>query len=118
MQCDAGLSDWLNLKRREHADDEPEQPASHQLDRDGSYSAFRFFHNCFHFQCCQPASDGSGAAELKGGGNMALAREGGGMKGKRFRIGQRVQSACDPSQTFIVRKSRVPERIYFGANRW
>ena len=37
---------------------------------------------------------------------------------KKFRIGQRVQLACDPSETFVIRKSRIPERIYFGANRW
>ena len=37
---------------------------------------------------------------------------------KNFRIGQRVQSAEDVSHTFVIRKSRIPERIYFGANRW
>jgi hypothetical protein len=37
---------------------------------------------------------------------------------KNFRIGQRVQSAEDVSRVFVIRKSRKPERIYFGANRW
>ena len=37
---------------------------------------------------------------------------------KNFRIGQRVQSAEDVSRVFVIRKSRIPGRIYFGANRW
>jgi hypothetical protein len=37
---------------------------------------------------------------------------------KTFRIGQRVQSAEDVSRVFVIRKSRKPGRIYFGANRW
>jgi len=40
------------------------------------------------------------------------------MSKKSFRIGQRVQVAADPSQTFTIRQSKQPERIYFGANRW
>jgi hypothetical protein len=29
-----------------------------------------------------------------------------------------VQSAEDPTQTSVIRRSLVPERIYFGLNRW
>ena len=39
-------------------------------------------------------------------------------KRARFRIGQHVQSAADPTETFVIRRSLVPECIYFGANRW
>jgi hypothetical protein len=39
---------------------------------------------------------------------------------KKFRVGQRVQSACDATHTFVIDKSRVPERIYHekGTDRW
>jgi hypothetical protein len=39
-------------------------------------------------------------------------------KRARFRIGQHVQSSADPTETFVIRRSLVSERIYFGANRW
>ena len=39
---------------------------------------------------------------------------------KKFRVGQKVQSAFDPTHVFIIDKSRVPERIYHekGSDRW
>jgi hypothetical protein len=37
---------------------------------------------------------------------------------KNFRVGQRVQSAEDVSRVFVIRKSQIPARIFFGANRW
>jgi len=39
---------------------------------------------------------------------------------KKFRIGQTVQSIYDASQTFIIDKSLIPERIFHekGSNRW
>ena len=38
----------------------------------------------------------------------------------RFRVGQRVQLASDPTHTFVIDKSVVPERIFHekGSNRW
>lgn len=43
------------------------------------------------------------------------------MKSKRkFRVGQRVQSVYDVTHTFVIDKSRVPERIFRekGSDRW
>lgn len=39
---------------------------------------------------------------------------------KKFRVGQRVQLASDPTHTFVIDRSLVPERIYRekGSNRW
>ena len=39
---------------------------------------------------------------------------------KKFRIGQHVQSVYDASHTFIIDKSRIPDRIFHekGSNRW
>lgn len=38
----------------------------------------------------------------------------------KFRVGQRVQSASDPTHTFVIDKSLIPERIYHekGSDRW
>ena len=38
----------------------------------------------------------------------------------KFRIGQRVQLASDPTHTFVIDKSLVPERIFHekGSDRW
>lgn len=38
----------------------------------------------------------------------------------KFRIGQRVQLASDPTHTFVIDRSLVPERIFRekGSNRW
>ena len=43
------------------------------------------------------------------------------MKNKsRFRVGQCVQLASDPTLTFVIDRSLVPERIFHekGSNRW
>ena len=42
------------------------------------------------------------------------------MSKKKFRIGQRVQSAYDSSHIFVIDKSRIPDRIFHekGSNRW
>ncbi|SRR5882724_12153309 len=42
------------------------------------------------------------------------------MKAKKFRVGQTVQSIFDSTHTFVIDKSRVPERIYHekGSDRW
>ncbi|HWY05309.1 MAG TPA: hypothetical protein VNY24_00510 [Candidatus Acidoferrales bacterium] len=42
------------------------------------------------------------------------------MSKKKFRVGQKVQSVFDPTHTFVIDKSRVPERIYHekGSDRW
>ena len=39
---------------------------------------------------------------------------------KRFRTGQQVRSVYDPTHTFVIDKSAVPERIFHekGSNRW
>jgi hypothetical protein len=39
---------------------------------------------------------------------------------KEFRVGQTVQSVYDPTHTFVIDRSRVPERIFHekGSNRW
>jgi len=39
---------------------------------------------------------------------------------KKFRVGQRVQSVYDAANTFVIDKSRVPERIFHekGSDRW
>lgn len=38
----------------------------------------------------------------------------------RFRVGQRVQLASDPTHTFVIDRSLVPERIFRekGSHRW
>jgi hypothetical protein len=38
----------------------------------------------------------------------------------KFRVGQTVQSAYDPTHRFVIDESQVPERIYHekGSNRW
>lgn len=39
---------------------------------------------------------------------------------KKFRVGQRVQSAYDPTHVFVIDRSRLPQRIYHekGSARW
>ena len=39
---------------------------------------------------------------------------------KKFRVGQTVQSIYDPTHTFVIDKSAVPERIFHekGSDRW
>jgi hypothetical protein len=39
---------------------------------------------------------------------------------KKFRVGQRVQSIYAAAHTFVIDKSRVPDRIYHekGSDRW
>lgn len=37
---------------------------------------------------------------------------------KRFRTRQRVRSASEPELVFVIERSAVPDRIYYGANRW
>lgn len=41
-------------------------------------------------------------------------------RGKKFRVGQRVQLASDPTHAFVIDKSLVPERIYRekGSHLW
>jgi hypothetical protein len=42
------------------------------------------------------------------------------MKARKFRIGQTVQSIYDPTHTFVIDQSRIPEPVYHekGSNRW
>jgi hypothetical protein len=37
---------------------------------------------------------------------------------KTFRVRQRVRSASEPELVFVIERSSLPDRIYYGADRW
>ena len=39
-------------------------------------------------------------------------------KGKKFRKWMKVRSIYEPELVFVIERSAVPDRIYYGANRW
>ena len=39
-------------------------------------------------------------------------------KGKKFRKGMKVRSIYEPELVLVIERSAVPDRIYYGANRW